>query len=88
MLRKHILCLITAVLAMSGCASSKTRLIAPTIPNLDAALSAPCPQLKSPTDDAVDSLIESYIDAVGKYSDCSKRHDATVKAWQQLRKGN
>ena len=82
--RKTILCLILAASAMTGCASSKPQLIQPTIPALDSALSARCPPVSEPIDDSVDSLIDAYLDLVGKYSDCSKRHDATVKAWGNL----
>ena len=83
--RKTILCLILAVSVLTGCASSKPQLIQPTIPSLDSALSAPCPPVSEPVDDSVDSLIDSYLDLVGKYSDCSRRHDATVEAWEKLK---
>ena len=83
--RKTILCLILAASAMTGCASSKPQLIQPTIPSLDSALSAPCPPVSEPVDDSVDSLVDSYLDLVGKYSDCSRRHDATVEAWEKLK---
>lgn len=85
MLKKIILCPLLATSMLSGCASSKPQLITPTIPDIDAALSAPCPPLQTPVDTAVDSLLDAYIDTVGKYGDCAKRHDATVKAWQHLK---
>lgn len=86
MLRKIILCPLLATSMLTGCASSKPQLIQPTIPDLDSALAAPCPPLTAPTDSAVDSLIESYLEAATKYGDCARRHDATVKAWQELKK--
>ena len=83
--KRPILYLILAVSVLTGCVSSKPQLVTPTIPSLDSALSAPCPPVSEPIDDSVDSLIDAYLDLVGKYGDCSKRHDATVKAWGGIR---
>jgi len=85
MRKKTILCLLTAALTLTGCASSKPQLITPTIPPLDSALSAPCQPVSEPIDDSVDALIDSYLDLIGKYADCQRRHDATVRAWKGLK---
>lgn len=83
MRKKEILSLTTAVLILSGCASSKTPSMPPTVP-LDRSLAAECKRLPGPPEGDYDALVNWMVEVTGMYGDCAGRHKKTVEAWEEL----
>ena len=79
MRRRTALCLLSAVLILTGCVSSKMLSIQPTIPPLDSSLAADCPPLSEPPDGDYDELISWMVDVIGLYGECAARHKAIVE---------
>ena len=83
MRKRTILCLLTAVLMLAACTSSRMPL-QPQIPPLDSSLVADCKALPEPPDGDYDELTDWMVDVIGMYGECAARHRATVKAWREL----
>ena len=83
MRERIILLLTTAVLILSGCASSKMPL-QPPIPPLDSSLAADCRLLPEPPEGGYDDLMTWMVSVIGMYGDCAARHKQTVNAWSNL----
>lgn len=83
MLKKTTLSLLTAVLILTGCASSKVP-SQPQIPPLDSSLAANCPMLPEPPEGDYDKLTGWVLDVIGMYGDCAARHKQTAKLWSAL----
>lgn len=73
------LILLIAVLMLAGCASFNppSTIKYPPIP---ASLIIPCPQPPYPASNAVDDVIEAYIETVGLYHECAAKVADVVKA--------
>ena len=80
MRKRTILCLLTAVLMLTACASSKTQYV-PQTPPLDSSLAADCKALPEPPDGDYDELFDWMVDVIGMYGECAEKHKATVRAW-------
>lgn len=78
-----VLCLLSAVLMLTGCASSPMP-SQPPIPPLDSSLAADCKALPTPPDGDYDELTGWMVDVIGLYGECAARHRATVKVWGEL----
>lgn len=78
-----VLCLLSAVLMLTGCASSPMP-SQPPIPPLDSSLAADCKALPEPPDGDYDELTGWMVDVIGLYGECAARHRATVKVWGEL----
>lgn len=83
MRRRTALCLLSAVLILTGCASSKMP-SQPPIPPLDSSLAADCKPLPEPPDGDYDDLTGWMVDVIGLYGECEVRHRATVKVWESI----
>jgi len=82
----RVLCLLVAVLMLTGCRTSQTLYVPRAVPPLDSGLAAPCPDIPDSP-----QALASYDDwqvwvqdtdragAVG--GGCASRHRETVKAW-------
>ena len=86
MRRKTILSLLSAVLILTGCASSPKPYIQQTVPPLDSSLAADCKALPVPPDGDYDELTGWMVEVIGMYGECAGRHMATVKAWEETEK--
>ena len=84
MRRKTILSLLSAVLILTGCASSPKPSIQPTVPPLDSSLAADCKALPTPPEGDYDELTGWMVDVIGMYGECAARHRATVGLWQEM----
>lgn len=84
MRKRTVLCLLTASLIATACASSPKPSIQPTVPPLDTSLAADCKALPTPPDGDYDELTGWMVDVVGLYGECAARHRATVKVWEEL----
>src|SRR3569623_947380 len=84
-MRTLLLCLLTAALMLSGCASSPAPLVPSTKPLLDSALAADCKPLGQPDKpDDYDAWLTWMVDVVlPNYGDCAIRHRRTIEAWPQ-----
>lgn len=79
---RKILCLIAVGLMLTGCQSLNRQSVTQTaLPRLDASLSKPCDTISEPDGEDVDSVLDWSLDLLNKYSECSLRHDAVVKAY-------
>ena len=83
MRKRIVLCLLSAVLILTGCASSPMP-SQPPIPPLDTSLAADCKALPTPPDGDYDELTGWMVDVVGLYGECAARHRATVVLWQEM----
>lgn len=83
MRKRTILCLLTAVLMLTACASSRMP-SQPQTPPLDSSLAADCKALPEPPDGDYDELTDWMVDVIGLYGECAGRHRETVKAWREL----
>ena len=81
MRKRIVLCLLSASLILTGCASSPKPSIQPTVPPLDSSLSADCKALPTPPDGDYDGLTGWMVDVIGLYGECAARHRATVAVW-------
>ena len=84
MRKRTVLCLWSAVLILTGCASSPMLSIQPTVPPLDSRLAADCKALPGPPDGDYDELTGWMVDVIGLYGECAARHRATDKVWGEL----
>ena len=84
MRKRTALCLLSAVLILTGCASSPKPSILPTVPPLDTSLAADCKALPEPPDGDYDELTGWMVDVIGLYGECAAMHKATVKAWESI----
>ena len=82
MRKRIVLCLLSAVLILTGCASSPKLSIQPTVPPLDTSLAADCKALPAPPDGDYDELTGWMVDVIGLYGECAARHKAIVELWQ------
>ena len=83
MRKRTALCLLSAVLMLTACASSPKLSIQPTVPPLDSSLAADCKALPEPPDGDYDELTGWMVDVIGMYGECAGRHRATVKMWRK-----
>ena len=83
MRKRTVLCLLIAVLILSGCASSPMP-SQPPIPPLDSSLAADCKALPEPPEGDYDELTDWMVDVIGMYGECAGRHRATVGLWQEM----
>ena len=74
------LCLLIALLILTGCANSTP----PSRPPIPANLSSPCPAIESFASQSWDDLMQSYMKMVIQYSECANKHDAIVDACLKL----
>lgn len=80
------LCLMVAVLILSGCVASNPRLMQRTVPPLDSQLAQLCPPLPEPPAgdyDAWQAWIQDHV--LVAYGTCAARHRETVGAYEELR---
>ena len=84
MRKRTVLCLLSASLILTGCASSPKLSIQPTVPPLDSSLAADCKALPEPPDGDYDELTGWMVDVIGLYGECAARHRATVGLWQEM----
>ena len=84
MRKRIVLCLLSAILILTGCASSPKPSIQPTVPPLDSSLAADCKALPTPPDGDYDGLTGWMVDVIGIYGECAARHRATVRLWQEM----
>ena len=80
MRRKTILSLLTVVLMLTGCASSRMQYVQ-QIPPLDSSLAADCKALPDPPEGDYDELTGWMMDVIGMYGECAARHRVTVAVW-------
>ena len=81
MRKRTVLCLLSAVLILTGCASSPKPSIQPTVLPLDSSLAADCKALPTPPAGDYDELTGWMVDVIGMYGECAARHRATVAVW-------
>ncbi|WP_430220301.1 Rz1-like lysis system protein LysC [Paenalcaligenes sp. Me131] len=72
MLKLKSLCLLIAVLILSGCSASTKGYVRPTLP---ANLSEPCPTIPELDTDSWDVLSKAYIELVFQYLACASKND-------------
>lgn len=75
----RLLCLLIAILTISGCASSRMSDSRATLP---ANLIAPCADIPVLAGSGWDDVGQAYIDLMYLYGECSARHEAVVRAVQ------
>lgn len=75
------LCLMVAVLMISGCGTSKPLLTPQTRPLLDTELAKSCEEIGKPEGADYDVWQAWTIDLLRKYGECAARHLKTVEAW-------
>lgn len=81
MRKRTVLCLLSAALILTGCASSPKPSIQPTVPPLDSSLAADCKALPTPPAGDYDALTGWMVDVIGLYGECAAQHRATVAVW-------
>ena len=83
------LCLMTAVLLLSGCAALNPPLMQRTVPPLDSQLAQLCPPLPEPPRGDYDAWQAWMQDQVlVAYGICAARHRETVEAYEILRESS
>lgn len=75
MLKLKSLCLLIAVLILSGCCASTRGYVRPTLP---ANLSEPCPSISELHTESWDELSKAYIELVFLYAECANKHKGAV----------
>jgi len=78
------LCLLAAVLTLSGCSTSMKPAAWPILP---ANLAQPCPPIAEVTSDSWDDFGRAYIALTMQYGECAARHRATIEAWPRKNDG-
>ena len=72
------LCLLVAVLTLTGCSASTKPAAWPILP---ANLGQACPPIPEVTSDSWDDFARSYMALVLQYGECAARHGAIVDGW-------
>ena len=82
-MRSLSLCLLIALLTLSGCAGLKSQSKQQTEPSLDVSLARPCVELTVPDDtfDAWQEWVQTEL--LPAYTDCAIRHRMTAEAWMK-----
>jgi hypothetical protein len=80
----RLLCLLAAVLMISGCAPSQIQYVPRAMPPLDSGLAAPCPPIPDPPQEPADyDAWQAWVQdqVLVLWGVCAARHRETVAAW-------
>lgn len=79
------LCLLIAVLTMTGCGSATKPSTSTTLPDLDSSLAADCQEVQRSSLKDYDAWQAETDQILAILTDCAVRHHQTVEAFRRLR---
>lgn len=81
------LCLLTAALTLSGCASVTPPLTRSTLPPLDSELARPCGPLQLSTSLDFDEWEKEFREVLAVMAECAIRHRKIVEFYNRTQQG-